>query len=533
MFNNSEFYLNNENLPKAGTKRSYEPWQEEEMAKCYLDPDYFAENYFQLIHPDRGLVKFSLYKYQKKALKKYLKSNKLIMATARQVGKTSLATVIILHYAIFNKNKRIAIIADKQDTAIEVLERIQLAFEHLPNWIKPGVKVWNKKQVLLENNTKIIASASKGSAIRGKSMNMIYIDEVAHIENWDKFSAAVLPVLSSGSNPRMILTSTPKGLNHFFYYCEAAKAGNSDFSYIEVPWWEVDGRDEEWKRNALDELNGDMELFEQEQCVSFIGSSGTLISGGALKMLKWKEPINKDPHLKIYENPIEGHQYIIPVDTSRGKGLDHSAFSIIDITSIPYKQVAAYQNNMITPTDYANIIEQMHFWYNKGLCFVELNDLGQQVADLLWGAEVTLICTENKGRAGKQVNFSSKSDKGIVTTRNTKAEGCAFIKLLIEQKKLEINDKETISEFTTFSKKNNSYEAEPGNNDDLVMSLVIFAWLNSVGFIDKLNDEDILKALQEKSEEELLSELLPLGIIVNGVDDYEETADIIELPGDW
>jgi hypothetical protein len=519
-------YNRNPNLPKAGVEKQFTDHEWSELEKCMDDPVYFAKTYFKIVHVDHGLIPFDLYDYQEKAIRIFQNHRNMIMCASRQCGKTSFATVVLLHTALFNKNKLIAILANKAATSKEILERVKRAYEYLPSFLKGGVKEWNKGSVEFENGSKIMAEASSSDNIRGKSVFLLYIDEHAFIENWDEFSASVLPTLSSGKTTKMIFTSTPHGLNHFYYYVEGARQKKNGFGYIEVPWWEVPGRDEEWKEKTLHgELNGDQQKFDQEYALEFIGSSGTLISGAALKIMQYQNPLVTNPHLYQYKEKDGNHQYIMTVDTSRGKGLDYSTFHVIDVSTEPYESVCVYRNNMATPTDFADVCYQMATYYNNAFILVELNDLGSQVADILFDYEMDLIFTKTKGRLGKQVSYESGADRGIVTTHGSKSEGCSMLKLLIEQNKLKICDKNTIEELKTFSSKGKGWEAEPGKHDDLVMCLVLFSWLASAGFIDQLTDDSIMAKLREKTEEDLESDLLPFGIMIDGHDDFEEIID--------
>ena len=532
-------YNGNPNLPKAGAQYNMTPEMVREMAKCAEDPVYFAETYFKIVHVDKGLIPFTLYDYQKEAAIASTKHRNILMCASRQCGKTSVATVIILHYALFNKHKRIALLANKGDTAREILSRIQLAYEYIPNWMKCGVCEWNKGSVEFDNGTIIIAASSSSSAIRGKSCSLLYIDENAFVENWDVFSASVLPTLSSGEETKMIFTSTPHGLNHFFYYCEAAKQKANDFYYIEVPWYKVPGRDAVWKEKIMGTINHDEEKFLVEFECSFVGSSGTLLSSACLKSLTPKQPTlsNHGYGYHIYEDVVKGNRYIIIADVSRGKGLDHSAFHVIDTTQVPYRQVATFRNNMITPTDYSEFIYRSAMNYNEANILVEVNDIGGQVADLLYfdfGYE-NIIHTENSGRSGKRVSggFGKNIDRGIRTTKTVKSVGCSMLKLLVEQRKLLLVDKETISELNVFSKKGTSYEAEAGNHDDLVMGLVLFAWLSQDAFFIELNDSNIMHHLRDRTEAEIMEELAPFGFHYNAADEYNAGSVVQLEDGAW
>jgi hypothetical protein len=370
-----------------------------------------------------------------------------------------------------------------------------------------------------------MAEASSSDNIRGKSVFLLYIDELAFVDNWDDFSASVLPTLSSGDETKIVFSSTPKGLNHFFYYVKNAREGKNNFELVEVPWWKVPRRDEAWRIKTLGELNNDQLRFDQEYALEFLGSSGTLISGAALKLLEHKIPLSYTSTQRQYETPIKGNQYCLIADVSRGKGLDYSAFHIIDITKIPYHQVYVFRSNLITPSDYANYIQMIATMYNNAQILCEINDIGQQVIDSIHDAGYeNIIYTRNNGRSGKIASqgFGSSTDMGVRTTSTVKAIGCSALKLLIEQFKLEINDEETIRELNTFSQKGKSWEAEPGNHDDLVMGLVLFAWLTLQPLFKEMTDTDIMVALKEKTEQQLQEELLPFGLIIDGSEEIVE-----------
>ncbi len=513
-------YHKNPLLPKAGLEKQYDVEQVLELQKCIDDPIYFAETYFKIVHVDRGLIPFELYEYQKEAVEKFQNNRNLIICASRQSGKTSVTTVILLHTALFNKNKLIAILANKGATSREILKRVKTAYEYLPDFLKPGIKEWNKGSVEFENGSIIMAEASSSDNIRGKSVFLLYVDELAFVSNWEDFSASVLPTLSSGTQTKIVFSSTPCGLNHFFYYVKNARENKSNFALVEVPWWKVPGRDEDWKQRTLAELNHDEVKFAQEYAIEFQGSSGTLISGGALKLLETKRPITATPIQRQYVAPDKKRQYCIIADVSRGKGLDYSAFHVIDITTIPYNQVFVFRSNLITPTDYATYIQHIGILYNNAHILCEINDIGQQVIDIIHDSGYeNIIYTKNNGRSGKiasQGFGSSGVDMGVRTTTTVKALGCSSLKLLVEQFKLLINDENTIKELNTFSRKGKSWEAEPGNNDDLVMGLVLFAWLTLQPFFKELTDTDILSSFREKTEQQLMDEMLPFGYILDG-----------------
>ena len=426
----------------------------------------------------------------------------------------------ILWYILFNSEKVVALLANKGETAREILGKIQLAYQHLPKWLQQGVVEWNKGSFVLENNSRVIASATSSDNIRGFSINMLFIDEAAFIENWDAFFTSVYPTISSGLSTKVVLVSTPNGLNHFYQIWHNAHEGKNGYKPIKVLWNDVPGRDQKWKNDTLASMNFDTEKFAQEYEVEFLGSSGTLIAGWKLKELVPQSPIQQKEGLTLYKHPVQHHVYTCIVDVSRGKGLDYSAFSIIDVTSMPYEQVCVYRNNMVTPIDYASIVFQVAKSYNNAATLVEINDIGEQVATSLhYDFEYdNILFTESAGRLGKRITtgFGSNIDRGIMTTKIVKSVGCSILKLLIEQNQLVVNDFNTISELATFSKKGASYQAEPGKHDDMVMGLVLFAWLSDQSYFKDITDINTLARLREKSEEDVINDMLPFGFVDYG-----------------
>lgn len=513
-------YLGNENLKRKGTNIEWTEDKVQEFIKCAQDPIYFAEKYIQIVHVDHGLISIRMYDYQKEIVEKITNNRRVTVVTSRQAGKTTTAVCVILHYVLFNDHKTVALLANKGDAAREILDRIKIAYEALPKWLQQGVVEWNKGSVEFENGCKIIASATSSSAIRGKSISLLYIDETAFVENWDEFFASVFPTISSGKTTKILFTSTPNGLNHFYKTCEGAREGTNGYEYVQVLWKDVPGRDDAWKHETLSSMDFDYEKFAQEFECEFLGSSGTLIEGNKLKQLVYKQPITENSGLCMYHLPVEKHSYVCIVDVSRGKGLDYSAFHIIDVTKMPYKQVCSFRDNMITPIEYAEMIHRTVKHYNESAVLIEVNDIGEQVSDLLhYDFEYeNLLYTESAGRSGKRISsgFGSNVDKGVRTTKTVKSVGCSILKLLIEQDQLILYDFATIRELSTFSRKGVSYEAESGCHDDLVMGLVLFAWLSDQQFFKEMTDINTLKALRRKNEEEIMNELIPFGIIDDG-----------------
>lgn len=532
-------YNGNQNLKRSNQSIDWTPELVAEYMKCSEDPIYFTETYMKIININEGLVSFKLYDYQKEMIIAMKENRFNIVATARQAGKSTVTCAFILWYIIFHGDKTVALLANKGETAREILGRVQLAYEHLPRWLQHGVKEWNKGSFELENNSRVIAAATSKSGIRGYSINLLFIDEAAFIENWDDFFTSVYPTISSGKESKVILVSTPNGLNHFYSLWVNARENRNGYHHIEVTWDAVPGRDIKWKEDTLASMNFDIAKFEQEYCVEFMGSSGTLIAGWKLKELIHQTPITFKEGLSQYWAPIKDHSYAIVCDVSRGKGLDYSAFSVIDVTTMPYNQVSVYRNNMITPLDYAEVIHRIGKLYNNAVVLVEINDIGEQVSSSLhYDFEYdNVLFTENAGRAGKRISTGfgtggGSVDKGIRTTKPVKASGCAILKLLVEQNQLIINDFHTIEELSTFSRKGQSYEAEEGKHDDMVMPLVLFAWLSDQQYFKDYTDINTLMKLREKSDEDIMNDLSPFGFFDDGRSDDVE---MLELPkrGGW
>jgi hypothetical protein len=524
-------YNGNALLKRSNQKIEWTPELLTEYVKCSEDVIYFTEKYMKIINIDKGLVSFKLYDYQKEMLKSMQDNRFTIIATARQAGKSTVTCAFILWYVIFHPEKTVALLANKGETAREILGRVQLAYQHLPRWLQQGVKEWNKGSMEFENNSRVLAAATSSDAIRGYSINLLFIDEAAFIEHWDEFFTSVYPTISSGQESKIVLVSTPNGLNHFYSLWVNAREKRNNYNPIEVKYDKVPGRGEEWKKNTLAAMNFDVSKFEQEYCVEFMGSSGTLIAGWKLKELVHQTPITFKDGLSQYVSPVKGRSYIIVCDVSRGKGLDYSAFSVIDVSSMPYNQVCVYRNNMVTPIDYADVIYRVAKAYNNASILVEINDMGEQVSNSLhYDFEYdSVLFTENAGRAGKRISTGfggANIDKGIRTTKPVKATGCAILKLLIEQNQLIINDFHTIEELSTFSRKGVSYEAEEGKHDDLVMPLVLFGWLSDQQYFKDYTNINTLIKLREKTEEDIMNDLSPFGFVNDGRDDIAEALDL-------
>ena len=517
-------YLGNPNLKKANVKVEFTQENIEEFIKCKDDPVYFAKNYIKIVSLDEGLVNFSLYPFQEKLINNFHNERFNICKMPRQTGKSTTVVSYLLHYAVFNDNVNIAILANKASTARDLLGRLQLAYENLPKWMQQGVLVWNKGSLELENGSKILAASTSASAVRGGSYNVIFLDEFAFIPNHiaDQFFASVYPTISSGQRTKVIVVSTPHGMNHFYRMWHDAERNKNEYVPTEVHWSEVPGRDQYWKEQTI--ANTSEQQFRVEFECEFLGSVDTLISSAKLKSLVYDEPIKSNRGLDIYFEPIKNHDYVITVDVARGVGIDYSAFIITDITSFPHKVIGKYKNNEIKPMLFPTIIVDVAKAYNNAFILCEVNDIGDQVASIIqYDLEYdNLLLCSMRGRAGQIVGqgFSGKKTQlGVKMSKTVKKVGCSNLKTLIEDEKVIFNDYDIISELTTFIQKSNSFEAEEGCNDDLAMCLVIYAWLVAQDYFKELTDQDVRKRIYEDQRDQIEQDMSPFGFIVDGTEE--------------
>lgn len=517
-------YHGNINLKPIGYKHTFTQEQLEELIKCQDDPIYFIENYCQIVTLDHGLQLFKLYDCQKRKVHHILNNRKAILMEGRQQGKTITSAACILWYTLFQDAKTVAIMANKTAAAREVMSRYQGMYENLPIWMQQGVRTWNKGDVELENGSKVFTAATTASGIRGRSVNWLYIDEAAIIQNTvaEQFFASVYPTISAGQTTKILLTSTPLGYNHFWKFWNEAEKGVNGFAPMFIPYTEIPGRDDAWAEEQL-KLLGELK-FNQEVMCNFLGSSNTLIAAKTLGAMSSIDPIYMKDGLEIFEDPIADHTYVMGVDTARGIGGDYSAFTVVDATTVPYKLVAKYRNNKIAPMLYPNVINKVGRDYNNAHVMIEINDIGQQVADILHAElEYDNILTTAKD-VNKQYlspGFGRATQMGVRMTKQVKRQGCFTLKSLMEENKLLVFDADTISEFSTFIEKQGTWMADEGYFDDLVMSLVLFAWVTSNTYFKDLTDIDIRRKLYDNQMKQIEEELTPFGLIMDGTE--EET----------
>ena len=516
----TQTYLGNPNLKAKGVPVNFDKEHVKEYIKCSKNPVYFARNYVKIINVDKGLVPFKLYKFQKEMVETFNANRFSICKLPRQSGKSTTVTAYILWLILFKDSQNIAILANKGSLARDLLGKIQFAYEYLPKWLQQGIVVCNKGKIELENSSKVVAAATSSSAIRGGSYNLIFLDEFAFVGNnlAEEFFSSVYPTISSGQTSKVIIVSTPNGMNHFYKMWTDAEEKNSQYVPIEVHWSEVPGRTEKWKKETI--ANTSEEQFRQEFECEFLGSAGTLIHPTKLRVLAHVTPIKKWQDVEIYEEPKQDAIYTMSVDVSRGVGLDYSAFIVVDISQMPYKLVAKYRSKDISPLLYPTIIYNVAKYYNEAYVLVEINDIGQQVADILHQdlEYENMLATSIKGRAGQQISggFSGNSSMGIRTTKQVKRIGCSNLKDLIEQDKFIVQDYETIVELSTFISRGGSYESEEGSHDDLVMCCVLFSWLAKQTYFRDITNTDIRQKIYDEKLRMLDDEALPFAIIDDG-----------------
>jgi hypothetical protein len=523
-------YLGNPNLKKVNTPIEFTEENIIEFLKCKDDPVYFANNYIKIVSLDEGLTQFSPYHFQEKLIRRFHEHRFNICKMPRQTGKSTTVVSYLLHYLIFNDSVNIGILANKAATARELLSRLATAYENLPKWMQQGIISWNKGSIELENGSKILAASTSASAVRGMSFNILFLDEFAFVPNHiaDSFFASVYPTITSGKNTKVIIVSTPHGMNHFYRMWHDAERKKNEYIPTDVHWSEVPGRDESWKKQTID--NTSEQQFKVEFECEFLGSVDTLINVSKLRNLVYEDPIKRNKGMDIYQHSIKDHNYMMTVDVARGIGNDYSAFVVFDITEFPYRQVAKYKNNEIKPMLFPSIIEQIAKAYNNAWILVEVNDIGDQVANILHfdlEYDNILMCSM-RGRAGQIVGsgFSGKkSQLGVRMTASVKKLGCSNLKTLIEDDKLVVNDYDVISELTTFIQKHNSFEAEEGCNDDLAMCLVIFSWLVAQPYFKEMTDNDVRKRIYEEQKNQIEQDMSPFGFIDDGLNDIDMVID--------
>lgn len=514
--NNELGYLGNPNIKRDGVEQSWTSEEIREYAACMKDPVYFAKRHLKVISLDEGLIDFNLYPYQEEMFNHFDGNRFSIVLACRQSGKSISSVAYLVWYAIFHPEKTVAILANKGATAREMLARATLMLENIPFFLQPGCKAVNKGSIEFSNNSRILAAATSGSSIRGLSVNLLFLDEFAFVENAAEFYTSTYPVVSAGKDTKVIITSTANGLGNIYHKLwEGAVQQTNEFKPFRIDWWDVPGRDDEWKRQTVSNTS---ELqFDQEFGNNFHGTGNTLISGNKLLAMKAKAPIYTQESIKVYDRPNQNHSYMMFVDVAKGRGQDYSTFNLVDISARPFKQVAVYRDNNISPILFPDIIYKYAKTYNDAYVVIESNDQGSVVCNgLYYDLEYEHVFVES---------MIKKNAIGVEMTRKVKRIGCSNIKDLVERDKIDIVDADTIIEFSTFVAKGNSYEASDGNHDDLVMNFVLFGWFASSSLFNDMTDVNIKELMYQEKMKQVEDELVPFGMVDDGRPDESEIID--------
>ena len=531
-------YLGNPNLKKANIAQEWTREEVEEYTKCMNDPLYFIQKYIKIVSLDEGLVPFNLYNFQKEMVGTFHENRFTICKLPRQSGKSTTIIAYLMYYVLFNPNVNVAILANKAATARDLLGRLQLAYEHLPKWLQQGVMSWNKGSLELENGSKILASSTSASAVRGGSYNIIFLDEFAYVPSnvAEQFFSSVYPTISAGKTTKVMIVSTPHGMNMFYKLWNDAENGRNTYVPIEVHWSEIPGRDNEWKTETI--KNTSQSQFNTEFECEFLGSIDTLITPQKLRTMSYVSPTTSNAGLDLYEQPQEGRTYVLTADVSRGTKNDYSAFLVFDVSEMPYRIVAKYRDNEIKPLIFPAKIYDVARAYNQAFVLIEVNDIGEQVATTMqFDLEYdNLIMASMRGRAGQVLGggFSGgRAQLGVRTTKAVKRIGCSNLKQMIEDDKLIIQDLQIISELSTFIIKGQSFEADDGCTDDLVACLFIFAWATDQTYFKELTDMDIRHTMMREQQDMLEQDMAPFGFVINGLEDENIGTMVDEYGTRW
>ena len=514
----NETYLGNPQIKRDGVVTPFTAYEVKEYQRCMQDPSYFARTYCKVIHLDKGLVPFELYPYQEKMFEHFMDNRFNIVLACRQSGKSISSVAYLLWYALFKPEQTIAILANKGATAQEMLGRVTLMLENLPFFLQPGCKALNKRSIEFSNNSRIVSAATSGSSIRGMSVSLLYLDEFAFVEDAATFYTSTYPVIASGKNTKVIITSTANGIGNMYHKLwEGAVQKTNEYKPFRVDWWDVPGRDEQWKEQTIS--NTSKLQFDQEFGNTFFGTGDTLIDGATLMELRAIEPLKtlESGNLLIYKEPEKKHQYICTVDVSKGVGGDYSTFNIIDISTTPFEQVCVYRNNKISPILFPNIIYKYVRYFNEAYVVVENNDQGGVVCNgLYYELEYENLHLESTLKA---------NGLGVTMNKKVKRLGCSTIKDIVENNKLKINDTETIIEMSTFVAKGQSYEASDGNHDDLMMNLVMFGYFTLGDRFTDLTDINLKELMFKHRMKEIEDDMIPFGFVDDGLDDVLDPVD--------
>lgn len=512
----NEGYLGNTLVKRAGVETQYTEAEFQEYLKCSKDPIHFIQNYCSIISLDEGLVKFDLRGYQESLIRHYDENRFNVVLASRQSGKSITSCAYLLWYLLFTPEVTVAVLANKGVIAREMISRIVTMLESVPFFLQPGVKILNKGSIEFGNDSKVVAAATSSSSIRGLSINLLYLDEFAFVENAEEFYTSTYPVVTSGKNSKVIITSTANGVGNMFYKIyESAIQKQSEYKHFLINWYDVPGRDEEWKKQTI--ANTSETQFEQEYGNSFLGTGNTLINSNILLGMRSIDPDWSRDNINIYTRPIEGHAYICTVDVSKGRGMDYSTFSVFDVSVQPFKQVATFRDNMLSPMLLPDMINKYVKPYNEALVIVENNAEGGMVAQQLhYDIEYPNVFVQG---------MTKQEDIGVTMNKKVKRIGCSTLKELLEEHRLELCDRATITELLTFVNKGTSYEAAKGYHDDMVMNCVLFSWFVTTEYFYHLTDSQVKDLLYSEQQKMIEDDMLPAGVFGSVKDENESFVD--------
>ena len=471
-------YMGNQNLPTGKAEFEWTPTMVRDLKKCQKNLLYFAENFFTIINLDRGREKITLFKCQKKVLRALRDNRFNIVLASRQVGKTTMMTIYTLWVACFLEDQRILVVANKEQTAINIFKRIRLAYEQLPNWIKPGVVEYGKTSMTLTNGSSIGISTTSSDAGRGDSCNCLVLDELAFIDNHlvESFWKSVYPIISSSKKSKIFIASTPNGTGNLFHdlYSNAIR-GKNNWCASRIDWWEIPGRDERWKQDTIQSL-GSTDIFDQEFGCQFIETGESVLDEELIRKsslsIQDPEHLFDDGKYKVWSLPDETRSYAIGVDISEGVGEAASVIQVIDITDLTeIEQVAVFHSNTISPYNFTTKLLEILQQWGSPPALIERNNCGAQVVDTLknvYGYENIVNYTPGKNQAIER--------PGVIAHTNTKYKGVVNMKYwLSEVYSVVLRDTNTLEELKTFVRyPNGTWKAIKGTNvhDDRVMSLI-------------------------------------------------------------
>ena len=525
------FYKNDPNLKAAGVQVEYTQDQFSEYVRCSLDPVYFLKKYAKIVSLDRGVINFELFGYQERMIRAIHENRFTVGMLPRQMGKSTVVAGYIAWYIVFNADKRAAILANKQLIAQEIFGRVKMMIENLPHWLQPGIEKWAETSIKFENGSSVFCSATSESAVRGTSINLLLLDEFAHLKPKlaDAFIASVFPTISSAKSSKMVIVSTPKGMNHFHKLWVDAESGKNAFVPMRAEWHENPNRDEDWARRELAAI-GKIRFAQEVEC-AFAGSSKTLIDGAKIASIPNKEPIFEKNGLRIFKEPKPDRHYVCTVDTSRGQHLDYSAFVIVDITNYPYEVAATYKNNTISTMAYPSLIVNTCKQFNDAYCLIEINDAGGEVANIIfYELEYENVYFTHKEALSEGVGYP-----GVRTTKRVKMIGTSVLKDLVEMDQLIVNSHEILQELSIFAQKGTSYAAEDETiNDDLTTCLWLFAWLTKQAIFSELTGTNIRLKLTQDMEKFIEESMTPFGIIDDGHEEVQTPTVVSSDPfSEW